>query len=194
MSLSLILIVVFVKYILAEIKHTAGGNDYCIIDGRPFRSGERIPRNHVCHICLCHLGKAECSWMNCPPPPEGCTEFSVSNYCNPTLYICSIPEHLKHTRERRSAENFSSHPDKLLKQSNKRKRSLGDCNVLGVPYKTGDLMGVASSFCMECRCGKQNMFCSPRCCFQYADFNENTTLREQQQYFRPQPHPLHYLK
>lgn len=71
-----------------EIYQTPGGSDFCIVDGVAYRAGERIPRESPCHICLCHLGRAECSWMACPVAPEGCYIFHGKGYCNPTLYVC----------------------------------------------------------------------------------------------------------
>ncbi|KAF8791180.1 uncharacterized protein LOC129959638 [Argiope bruennichi] len=192
MYLFLILFATLQVYINAEIRHTSGGNDFCIVDGRPYRNGERIPRDHVCHICLCHQGRVECSWMNCPPPPEGCTEFTVPNYCNPTLYICSIPENLRESRTSRLVRRASDTAASGLDFSN---QSAGDCTVLGVPYRTGDLMGIATKFCLECRCGRQNMFCSPRCCFKHASLHENVSDREAavRGPVTPDKHPLYHL-
>lgn len=71
-----------------EIRWTDGGQDFCIIDGKPYRSGDRIPRDHPCHVCMCHMGRASCYWMKCPPAPEGCIEYTDEKYCNPALYVC----------------------------------------------------------------------------------------------------------
>ncbi|GIY04129.1 uncharacterized protein CEXT_476081 [Caerostris extrusa] len=133
--------------------------------------------------------------MNCPPPPEGCTEYTVSNYCNPTLYICSIPEHLREPRQKRSLQRFRRASDTAATGLDDLNPRRGDCTVLGVPYRTGDLMGIATKFCLECRCGRQNMFCSPRCCFKHANLYENATERiaAERGPRIPDKHPLYHI-
>lgn len=71
----------------------------------------------------------------------------------------------------------------------------GDCNILGVPYKVGDLMGIATSYCLECRCAIRKMYCSPKCCFHNVDYD--MTPSEQLAATRypktPVRHPLSHL-
>ncbi|GFU57723.1 uncharacterized protein TNCV_3638741 [Trichonephila clavipes] len=196
MYLYLLLFATLQAYITSEIRQTSGGNNFCIVDGKPYRNGERIPRHHVCHICLCHEGRAECSWMDCPPPPEGCVEYTVPNYCNPTLYLCPIPEELRVAGNKKSLRRLRRASDMLATNLEFRDRITGDCSVLGVPYRTGDLMGIATKFCLECRCGQQNMFCSPKCCFKHASLTQKMFLEREDSVSgngNIEKHPLDYL-
>ncbi|KAG8201456.1 hypothetical protein JTE90_024326 [Oedothorax gibbosus] len=157
---------------IPEIRWTDGGQDFCIVEGKPYRNGDRIPRDNPCHVCMCHLGRATCYWMKCPPAPEGCIEYANEKYCNPALYVCDIPEHLVGYRHQSSADSFGSGSGSLQNsEDNNVTHTSGDCNILGVPYKTGDLMGIATSFCLECRCAERKLYCSPRCCFNYAKYH-----------------------
>ncbi|CAG0921412.1 unnamed protein product [Notodromas monacha] len=66
-------------------------------------------------------------------------------------------------------ENLVSSPSSAL--STRVKRSLNatqyidrGCDILGIRYEVGEVIGVASDLCMECRCAAQALFCSPKCC------------------------------
>ena len=48
-----------------------------------------------------------------------------------------------------------------------------DCVIRGIAYFTGETIGVASNNCLECRCAKSSMFCTPLCCFQSTTVEEN---------------------
>ncbi|XP_043233270.1 uncharacterized protein LOC122387267 [Amphibalanus amphitrite] len=65
------------------------------------------------------------------------------------------------------------------------------CSILGVKYELGEVIGVASDNCLECRCAAQAMFCSPKCCFFAL---EERLLREGRRSSPdqepPRPHPL----
>jgi len=68
------------------------------------------------------------------------------------------------------------------------------CSILGVKYQLGEVIGVASDNCLECRCAAQALFCSPKCCFFAV---EERLLREGRQVRaeddKRRPHPLHTL-
>ncbi|XP_037087133.1 uncharacterized protein LOC119107700 [Pollicipes pollicipes] len=68
------------------------------------------------------------------------------------------------------------------------------CSIMGVRYELGEVIGVASDNCLECRCAAQAMFCSPKCCFFAL---EERLLREGRQASAderlPRPHPLQAL-
>ncbi|XP_042884137.1 uncharacterized protein LOC122260793 [Penaeus japonicus] len=71
------------------------------------------------------------------------------------------------------------------------------CMILGVKYNLGEVIGVASDVCMECRCAAGNMYCSPKCCFLPSPFTL-TSQHHQEFSTRPQeapsPHPLSYVR
>jgi len=45
--------------------------------------------------------------------------------------------------------------------------------IRGIAYLTGEIIGVASNNCLECRCAKNSMYCTPLCCFKRASVNED---------------------
>jgi len=69
------------------------------------------------------------------------------------------------------------------------------CTILGVKYGLGEVVGVATTPCMECRCAAGDLFCSPRCCFTTAPLAPNRLqVRQHEQGLlrgqEPLPHPL----
>lgn len=50
------------------------------------------------------------------------------------------------------------------------------CTILGVRYHLGDVVGIATDVCQECRCAAQSLYCSPKCCFKAAPFQINEQL------------------
>ncbi|KAF2349977.1 hypothetical protein FHG87_019271 [Trinorchestia longiramus] len=75
------------------------------------------------------------------------------------------------------------------------------CTILGVQYQLGEVVGVASDPCMECRCAAGDLFCSPRCCFLPAPLTPNrlqVQQHEQNVLYQvsnlPPPHPLYNIR
>jgi len=76
-----------------------------------------------------------------------------------------------------------------------------DCTILGVKYQLGQVVGVASDQCQECRCAAQSLWCSPKCCFKPAPFEIVPHLMTVFEETRNQPsetavqkNPLHYIQ
>ncbi|XP_076311376.1 kielin/chordin-like protein [Tachypleus tridentatus] len=65
----------------------------CYLEGNRHESGHSIPRSHPCHYCSCVRGYIDCYWQKFPPSPIGCIELNYDGVCNPSLYLCPIPEH-----------------------------------------------------------------------------------------------------
>ncbi|XP_018009879.1 uncharacterized protein LOC108667371 [Hyalella azteca] len=75
------------------------------------------------------------------------------------------------------------------------------CTILGVKYNLGEVVGVASDACMECRCAAGDLYCSPRCCFLPAPLAPNrlqVQQHEQNVLYQvsnlPPPHPLYNIR
>jgi len=91
-----------------------------------------------------------------------------------------------------------------LQPSSRVRRAIGvfwqprdkSCTILGVKYGLGEVVGVASTPCLECRCAAGDLFCSPRCCFRAAPLAPNRLqVRQHEQGLLrglqdPLPHPL----
>ncbi|CAL4131468.1 unnamed protein product [Meganyctiphanes norvegica] len=220
----------------------------CLVDGREYPSDTAIPRAHPCHYCICYQGQVTCYWKQCSVAPHNCAVLHFEHTCNPSLYMCSIPEKTKkepvrefgarlntlrrrrlirevpstssmrlpvdepfpvkfdsefvgrlesHLRTRR-AVNGSSHHNHGVKFHQTPDKS---CTILGVKYNLGEVIGVATDVCMECRCAAGNMYCSPKCCFQHSPFKLE---QEDHDFFSksrkdidddpPKPHPLHQVR
>lgn len=184
--------------VIAAIIHSCCSTDEsfndesCYYENRVYKSGERIPQEETCHICFCHRGRVDCSWMNCPPPPDNCEQMMLPGECNPILYVCPIPKELTNvgTSWIRRLKRISDVPPGILYDERP------DCRILGVPYKTGDLVGVASHSCLECRCARNELYCSPRCCFSRLDLGDkpSAVMRALSRGSRiPERHPLDHL-
>jgi len=74
------------------------------------------------------------------------------------------------------------------------------CTILGVKYGLGDVIGVATDPCMECRCAAGDLFCSPRCCFNPAPLAVNRLqIIQHEEALKRQghsvpPHPLYNIR
>ncbi|XP_022250551.1 kielin/chordin-like protein isoform X1 [Limulus polyphemus] len=163
----------------------------CYLEGNRYESGHSIPRSHPCHYCSCVRGYIDCYWQKCPPSPVGCIELNYDGVCNPSLYLCPIPDHnqtfpMKYTLKRDGQ-----------KYKTEEEQNAPDCVILSVPYRRGETIGVASNSCLECRCANGSMFCSPKCCFQPTGPEENSFLvsRSGRRSWVPVvEHPLAYLR
>lgn len=85
-----------------EQRAVTNGNQFkslaksCQIEGRDYPSETIVPREHPCHYCVCHEGKVTCYWKNCDArAPVGCKVMDFQDACNPSLYICGIPESVR---------------------------------------------------------------------------------------------------
>lgn len=232
----------------------------CEVDGVHYPSETSIPRDHPCHYCICYRSQITCYWKQCAAAPRNCAVMHFENVCNPSLYVCKIPEKarpqpvrkygdrifsLRRRRRLRRSSSSSSYSlppfnepfpvefndeflTRVLREASaediekgdievparglrRTKREIGSphyrkanhipldksCTILGVKYNLGEVIGVASSVCMECRCAAGKMFCSPRCCFlpsplslTIAHLNSLTSAGSPP----PRPHPLHYIR
>ncbi|RWS14661.1 filaggrin-like protein [Dinothrombium tinctorium] len=169
--------------------HLQGGKP-CSFENSIFKSGEMIPRRNPCHICVCVRGYVQCFWQRCPPPPDGCYEMTYKNICNPSIYNCSIPERalpdskVSLIRAKYGSRKFGDRPVK------------GDCVIRGISYFTGEIIGVATSNCLECRCAKNSMYCTPLCCYEHTTSVEEEAEKKYrfQQEKRPlDPNPLAHI-
>jgi len=75
------------------------------------------------------------------------------------------------------------------------------CTILGVRYDLGDVVGIATDVCQECRCAAQSLYCSPKCCFKAAPFQISEQLiRSYENTSSGDPndpavqHPLHFVQ
>lgn len=75
------------------------------------------------------------------------------------------------------------------------------CTILGVRYHLGDVVGIATDVCQECRCAAQSLYCSPKCCFKAAAFQINEqVIRSYEDTPAVNPndpavqHPLHFVQ
>ncbi|KAI9557034.1 hypothetical protein GHT06_016831 [Daphnia sinensis] len=340
----------------------------CIVGGKTYLSETSVPRDHPCHYCICYGGKVDCFWKQCAHIPDGCEVMAFQDTCNPSLYICDIPEKAREApiyapplavrqpstlqalpstkiyttttlstttssprprltqpstivqtyakpetvvapsrhlvpparqpieppsrhltpplpsavgpqkksisispqqvaRQRRPVvevankqpaqfglgmknkmrfsrsladvssvletmlphniqEEFPLNFDKefvirLVERQIRSKRSINDvasgnhhhhhhdhheedrgCTILGIHYQLGEVIGVATDVCRECRCAAQSLFCSPKCCFKPAPLQQVTGdfVRVLEQSPAPASaleaplHPLHYIK
>ncbi|XP_054159618.1 kielin/chordin-like protein [Oppia nitens] len=164
----------------------------CSFKGNNYLSGERIVRRHRCHHCLCDNGFVKCFWQSCPPPPEGCTVIPYEGVCNPSIYNCPIPERNQtmYVKSRRLRQRYGSRKlDEGLVRA--------DCVIRGIAYFTGETIGVASNNCLECRCARNSMYCSPLCCtYQRTTTEENFGInyrRIDTQSRVPDPNPLAHI-
>lgn len=304
----------------------------CSVDGRNYASETSVPREDPCHYCICYRGKVDCYWKRCARIPNGCQVMTLQDNCNPSLYICEIPEKARNaptygrplsniespartlfiseavptTRSPSPAIQFSIRPARQpviippsreltpperrdyvietpsrhltpplkpaqqgralnddsnnrqpsafglrMKQKMRFKRSIipaesrvlphnieeafpvdfqsiveshvrskraingsgsdnhhhhhhhheeedRGCSILGVRYELGEVVGVATDSCQECRCAAQSLFCSPKCCFKPAPLQlAGDTIRFLEQGIDPQEgpqHPLYYIQ
>ncbi len=100
----------------------------------------------------------------------------------------------------RNQTQASANPVRRRQKYGSRKSDKGlveaDCVIRGIAYFTGETIGVASNNCLECRCAKNSMYCTPLCCFQRASVNEDfaTNYRMNRQEVRfSDPNPLAHL-
>ncbi|KAL7635455.1 UNVERIFIED_CONTAM: hypothetical protein RMT77_014524 [Armadillidium vulgare] len=244
-----------------DVNNTRGS---CLADGVLYYSETSIPRDHPCHYCICFQSQVSCYWKQCAAPPVNCVVMEFENVCNPSLYVCEIPQKAikepvlefgarlnaasgKRKLRRRRPSLGGNDPERVIirrgvrikrglrmpiaedptlikfqdawekylesKESHRIKRAIGkpssgfnrllkdtSCTVFGVPYNLGEVIGVASDVCMECRCAAGEMFCSPKCCFLPSPFSVGTpgenalfVLGRSRDAMRP-PHPLHYVR
>ena len=71
-----------------------------------------------------------------------------------------------------------------------------DCVIRGIAYFTGETIGVASSNCLECRCAKNSMYCTPLCCLRKTSVDEHNgfNYRRMEPFNRPvEPNPLAHI-
>uniref|UniRef100_T1JB94 VWFC domain-containing protein n=1 Tax=Strigamia maritima TaxID=126957 RepID=T1JB94_STRMM len=70
------------------------------------------------------------------------------------------------------------------------------CEILGVKYRIGELVGVATDPCLECRCALDALYCSPKCCFQPAEPDDDVAQQIQRSDgHKPLQHnPLQHLR
>ncbi|KAK4311773.1 hypothetical protein Pmani_016730 [Petrolisthes manimaculis] len=226
------------------------GRGSCLVDGLTYPSETAIPRDHPCHYCICYQSQVTCYWKQCAAAPRDCAVMHFENVCNPSLYMCQIPEKasrvpkrrfgdrikgLKRRRFIRAVESSSLVPKSSSAQSALRlpisepfpvkidealvarverslsrvRRAVDDhhhhhndphdktCTILGVVYNLGEVIGVASDVCMECRCAAGKMFCSPRCCFLPSPLSLTSSQEHRlasRQLDPPKPHPLSYVR
>lgn len=225
----------------------------CEVDGLHYPSETAIPRDHPCHYCICYRSQITCYWKQCAAPPKNCDVMLFEDVCNPSLYMCRIPEKARpqpirrfgdrifslrrRRRLRRSPSPVSSplvpfppfnepfpvkvdddfltrvYRDAPMEEARHRsRREIGSphyhkapnqipldksCTILGVKYNLGEVIGVASDVCMECRCAAGRMFCSPRCCFLPSPLTLSLAHLEDLISAAPpppRPHPLHYIR
>ncbi|GAB6030876.1 hypothetical protein CHUAL_007708 [Chamberlinius hualienensis] len=134
----------------------------CVYNQVVYVSGQNIDQDDPCRFCVCIDGEVVCYWKNCPPAPEGCADLSFDGVCPRSLYLCPIPV-------KGQPLPFSDNALKKLPKSDLPSTSNAtnlQCDILGVKYGIGELVGVASDPCMECRCALDSLYCSPKCCFQ----------------------------
>jgi len=79
---------------------------------------------------------------------------------------------LDHQIRSRRAINGSATRDNSHRQHHSQLLDRG-CTILGVRYELGDVVGIATDVCQECRCAAQSLYCSPKCCFKVAPFQIN---------------------
>ncbi|XP_069178151.1 uncharacterized protein [Procambarus clarkii] len=215
---------------------TRGG---CRVGDTVYPSETAIPRDHPCHYCICYQSQITCYWKQCAAAPRDCAVMHFEDVCNPSLYMCKIPEKAQEEPQRRFGDRINSLRRRrlirqastssrlpvdepfpvqldaeflsLVERSERRRRSLDgsqvhhhnhlhhdkSCTILGVKYNLGEVIGVASDVCMECRCAAGKMFCSPKCCFLPSPLH--LTERHQLAFARRQPdpsrpHPLSYVR
>lgn len=80
-------------YIFSYGLQDAEGGD-CSANGQSVVDGGLTHGDDPCHVCICRLGQLECFWQQCGPAPQLCRVFDVEGRCNPSLYLCEIPEEL----------------------------------------------------------------------------------------------------
>ncbi|XP_042210250.1 uncharacterized protein LOC121858080 [Homarus americanus] len=213
----------------------------CTLDGLTYPSETAIPRDHPCHYCICYQSQVTCYWKQCAAAPRNCAIMHFENVCNPSLYMCKIPEKARPEPKRRYGDRINSlrrrrlireatptssslrlpvdepFPAKFdeafvarVERSVRMRRALDgssahhhhhhhdkSCTILGVKYNLGEVIGVASDVCMECRCAAGKMFCSPRCCFLPSPFQLSLNHQEALTSRQPgpaRPHPLSYVR
>ncbi|XP_063841098.1 uncharacterized protein LOC135089450 [Scylla paramamosain] len=268
----------------------------CEVDGLHYPSETAIPRDHPCHYCICYRSQITCYWKQCAAPPKNCDVMLFEDVCNPSLYMCRIPEKARPQPIRRFGDRiFSLRRRRRLRRSplpshrrsslslpsmshflssshwsdvsrntsadvlrditcinthqikfktpryssegnlrqigvdddfltrvyrdapmeearHRSRREIGSphyhkapnqipldksCTILGVKYNLGEVIGVASDVCMECRCAAGRMFCSPRCCFLPSPLTLSLAHLEDLISAAPpppRPHPLHYIR
>lgn len=218
----------------------AGSRGSCEANGRSYPSETAIPRDHPCHYCICYESQVTCYWKQCAAAPRNCAIMHFENVCNPSLYMCKIPEKAKSQPKRVYGDRINTlRRRRLIREAqptsalrlpidepfpvkfdaefvNRLERSVRvpraingshlhphhhahdkSCMVLGIKYNLGEVIGVASGVCMECRCAAGKMFCSPKCCFLPSPF-DLTHRHTQQLSSKPQdppaPHPLSYVR
>lgn len=215
----------------------------CVVGDRAYPSETAIPRDHPCHYCICYQSQVTCYWKQCAAAPRNCAVLHFENVCNPSLYMCDIPEKTRHVPKRRFGDRINTlrrlrlvrevpstsslqlpidepFPVKFdedfvarVERSLRPRRSVDgshhhqehphhhhhdkSCTILGVKYNLGEVIGVASDVCMECRCAAGKMYCSPKCCFLPSPFlltpeHHQTFARRQPD--PPSPHPLSYVR
>ncbi|KAK8725203.1 hypothetical protein OTU49_010754 [Cherax quadricarinatus] len=214
------------------------GRGSCKVDGVSYPSETAIPRDHPCHYCICYQGQITCYWKQCAAAPRDCAIMHFDNVCNPSLYMCKIPEKALEEPRRKYGDRINSvRRRRLIRQatptssllpvsepfpvqlddkfvarvvSGERERRALDgshhhhhhhqdksCTILGVKYNLGEVIGVASDVCMECRCAAGKMFCSPRCCFLpsplHLSLNHQQALASRGP-LPARPHPLSYVR
>lgn len=108
----------------------------------------------------------------------------------PVLLDASFAQ-LVHRRRRSIDSDHHHHHEAEEAPSN-------DCTILGVRYELGQVVGVASDPCQECRCAAQSLFCSPKCCFLPSQLDSRRLGQEPYDEYRAlQPlaqHPLAYVQ
>ncbi|XP_045136409.1 LOW QUALITY PROTEIN: uncharacterized protein LOC123519304 [Portunus trituberculatus] len=232
----------------------------CEVDELHYPSETAIPRDHPCHYCICYRSQITCYWKHCAAPPRNCAVMLFENVCNPSLYMCKIPETARpqpirrfgdrifslrrRRRLRRSPSSSSTSSSALVplppfnepfpvtlddafltrvyrdapltewagEEGHRGRREIGNphyhkapnhipldksCTILGVKYNLGEVIGVASDMCMECRCAAGRMFCSPRCCFLPSPLTltlAHLDILTSAAPPPPRPHPLHYIR
>lgn len=144
----------------------------CTHHGKEYFSGESLEQADPCNFCVCVNGYVDCYWKNCPPAPEGCVSLDFEGVCERSLYLCPIPKKGEPLPFAVNSGQNSVPTMAAIAQVKPRGKSQEQkltCDILGVEYKVGELVGVASDPCMECRCALDSLYCSPKCCFQPAE-------------------------
>jgi hypothetical protein len=122
------------------------GSSVCIYKDRIYMSAEQIPRSDPCDFCFCFRGDVICLQQSCPPPVLNCIEEPIAGFCCPR-YECSVPKS--------NATNAKAPRPQFVTTTTTTTPSTTEtgegCNINGVFYAVGEVIGPASGPCMRCK-------------------------------------------
>ncbi|XP_054722235.1 uncharacterized protein LOC129231870 [Uloborus diversus] len=142
--------------------------DSCMIENKVYENGQRIMKDHPCHVCYCRRGEIKCYWQECGEPLPGCRAIITDEKgCNPSAYMCDIRKKYE-VRFAPEETNVAAAFEEMVEYY--RNSSTGACYISGVSYWKGQQVDSFCTACLECFCFHQKLKCIPKCCFMDAEF------------------------